>query len=93
MRFLWGTFGIQVSLIRIANIYGQGGSSLISRLLGQKDSQGVKQVSSFCFYVALATGVVLAVLMTVFYRPLLTLLGADSHTMPHAFQYYMNASA
>lgn len=77
------------ALMAFGNIYGQGGSSLISRLLGQKDGQGVKRVSSFCFYVALATGVVLAVLMTVFYRPLLTLLGADSHTMPHAFQYYI----
>lgn len=77
------------ALMAFGNIYGQGGSSLISRLLGQKDGQGVKRVSSFCFYIALATGVVLAVLMTVFYRPLLTLLGADSHTMPHAFQYYI----
>ena len=42
------------------NIYGQGGSSLISRLLGQDDREGTGRVSSFCFYVALTTGVVLA---------------------------------
>ena len=77
------------ALMAFGNIYGQGGSSLISRLLGQKDREGVKRVSSFCFYIALVTGVVLAVLMTVFNRPLLTLLGADNHTMPHAFRYYI----
>ena len=77
------------ALMAFGNIYGQGGSSLISRLLGQQDREGVKRVSSFCFYIALATGVVLAVLMTVFNRPLLTLLGADAETMPHAFEYYI----
>ena len=77
------------ALMAFGNIYGQGGSSLISRLLGQQDGEGVKRVSSFCFYIALATGVVLAVLMTVFNQPLLTLLGADADTMPHAFQYYI----
>lgn len=77
------------ALMAFGNIYGQGGSSLISRLLGQQAREGVKRVSSFCFYIALVTGVVLAVLMTVFHRPLLTLLGADNHTMPHAFRYYI----
>ena len=77
------------ALMAFGNIYGQGGSSLISRLLGKQDMEGVKRVSSFCFYIALATGVVLAVVMTVFHRPLLTLLGADADTMAHAFQYYI----
>lgn len=77
------------ALMAFGNIYGQGGSSLLSRLLGQQDEEGVKRVSSFCFYIALATGVVLAALMTAFSQPLLTLLGADADTMPHAFEYYI----
>lgn len=77
------------ALMAFGNIYGQGGSSLISRLLGMQDGEGVKRVSSFCFYIALTTGVVLAVLMTVLHRPILTLLGADPDTMPYAFQYYI----
>ena len=51
------------ALMAFGNIFGQGGSSLISRLLGQQDGEGAKRISSFCFYIALATGVVLAVLM------------------------------
>lgn len=77
------------ALMAFGNIYGQGGSSLISRLLGGQDERGVKRVSSFCFYIALVTGVALAALMTLFNRPLLILLGANADTMPHAFQYYM----
>ena len=38
-------------LMAFGNIFGQGGSSLISRLMGQKDEQGVRCVSSCCFYV------------------------------------------
>lgn len=77
------------ALMAFGNIYGQGGSSLISRMLGKQDANGVKRVSSFCFYVALVTGIVLAVAMSVFSRPILTLLGADAETMPHAFDYYI----
>lgn len=62
------------TLMAFGNIYGQGGSSLISRLLGQNNLEGTKRVSSFCFYIAIATGVVLAILMMAFCSPLLTLL-------------------
>lgn len=77
------------ALMAFGNIYGQGGSSLVSRMLGQQDLHGVKRVSSFCFYIALATGVVLALVMSLLHRPLLTLLGANAETMPYALDYYM----
>mgnify|MGYP001453061866 FL=1 len=76
------------ALMAFGNIYGQGGSSLISRLLGQDDREGTGRVSSFCFYVALTTGVVLAALMMLFRVPLLGILGATAETMPHAVAYY-----
>ena len=76
------------TLMAFGNIYGQGGSSLISRLLGQNNLEGTKRVSSFCFYIAIATGVVLAILMMAFCSPLLTLLGTDSDTFSHARNYY-----
>ena len=77
------------TLMAFGNIFGQGGSSLISRLLGQNDTESVKRVSSFCFYIALAVGIVLAVVMSVFHRPILTMLGADTATLPYAFDYYI----
>lgn len=75
-------------LMAFGNIYGQGGSSLISRLLGKEDYAAVKQVSSFCFYIAIATGVVLAVVLNIFGNPVLTLMGANEDTIIHAKSYY-----
>lgn len=76
------------TLMAFGNIYGQGGSSLISRLLGQNDLAGTRRISSFCFYIAILTGAVLAVLMMFFRHPLLTVLGATSDTLSYASQYY-----
>ena len=68
------------TVMAVGNIFAQGGSSLISRLLGKRDGEGVKRVSSFCFYTALLIGVLMGILMLVFRVPLLYLLGADEDT-------------
>lgn len=72
-------------LMAFGNIFGQGGSSLISRLLGENNAEGTARVSAFCFYIAIATG---AVLMTVFSAPILSLLGANAQTFSYARSYY-----
>lgn len=76
------------ALMAFGNIYGQGGSSLISRLLGQNDRERTERVSSFCFYISIATGAVLAVLMLLFRVLMLHLLGASAEAYPHAEAYY-----
>lgn len=76
------------ALMGFGNIFGQGGSSLISRLLGENNTAGTKRVSSFCFYGAFGTGAVLALILTAFSSQVLTLLGADADTLPHAYSYY-----
>ena len=77
------------ALMAIGNIFGQGGSSLISRMLGAGDRDGVRRVSAFCFYAAMATGAVIAVPMLLLRGPVLSLLGASSETYRHAESYYM----
>lgn len=37
-------------LLALGDIFGLGGSSLISRLLGQTEHEKSRRVSSFCFY-------------------------------------------
>ena len=76
------------ALMAFGNIFGQGGSSLVSRMLGKQDRDGVRHVSSFCFYAAIIVGAILAIMMTVFHQPLLQLLGADDETMEFAYAYY-----
>lgn len=75
-------------LMGFGNIFGQGGSSLISRLLGQNDQEKLHRVSSFCFYVSILFGLVAGIIMLAFRVPILHLLGADEDTIKYALPYF-----
>ena len=75
-------------LMAFGNIFGQGGSSLLSRLLGKKEGDGVHRVSSFCFYVAITFGLVSGIAMLLLREKILYLLGADANTVSYASPYY-----
>ena len=77
-----------MALMAVGNIFGQGGNSLISRLLGRDDRNSVRRVSSFCFWIAIASGAVIAVPMLLLRTPVLGLLGASENTFSHAEAYY-----
>ena len=76
-------------LMAVGNIFAQGGSPLIARLLGQGDRESSRRISSFCFYGAIAAGVVIAVPMLLLHRPVLGLLGASENTYEPALAYYL----
>lgn len=75
-------------LIALGDIFGLGGSSLISRLLGEKAYATSSRVSSFCLYGAVVIGVLTTILLLVFMRPILQLLGATPATYHYAQQFY-----
>lgn len=75
-------------MIALGDIFGLGGSSVISRLFGQKKDQDGKRLSVFCFYAALLCGIIVVIIMLLFRQPVLYLLGADSDTYIYASQYY-----
>jgi multidrug efflux pump len=75
-------------LMAFGNIFGQGGSSLISRYLGEKKNERASRVSSFSFYITILLGIVIAVLMMLMRTPVVRLLGADEASFPHAMDYY-----
>lgn len=76
-------------LMAMGNIFGQGGSSLVSRLLGQQDEEGVRRTSAFCFYITILVGLVMGVCMLLFRVPLLAVIGASPETFSHASDYYV----
>ena len=80
-------------MMAFGNIFGQGGASKISRLSGSGDLSATKKVSSFCFWAAVAVGVLLGGAMLLLHRPLLSLLGTTEETYPYALEYYMTMSA
>ena len=75
-------------LLAIGDIFGIGGSSVISRLLGARKEDEARKKSTFCFYTAIITGIVFTVIMLLFRSPILNLLGATEQTYIYAEQYY-----
>ena len=75
-------------MVAFGDIFALGGSSLISRLLGQRDHEKVRHISAFCLIGSILFGIVIAVIMTLFSQPILTMLGAKADTMPFAASYY-----
>lgn len=71
----------------VTNLFGIGTSSMMSRCLGRGDYEQTRNSSVFGFYGALACAVLMAVLCTVFRRPLLQILGADSETYEATARY------
>lgn len=71
----------------LSNLFGVGGGSLISRLLGQKRDKEAASVASFSFYGSLLISAVYSVLLFIFMDPFLRLLGATDNTIAYASDY------
>lgn len=74
-------------LMAFGNIFGQGGSSLVSRLLGSGLREDAKRVSAWCFWAAMAVGAAVGAGLLLFRDPFLMLLGSSPDTLPYARQY------
>ena len=75
-------------MVALGDIFGIGGSSVISRLFGQKKDHEANQVNGFCCLGAIGCGIIVTILMLLLKYPLLQLLGANEQTLPYASQYY-----
>lgn len=75
-------------MIALGDIFGIGGSSVISRLFGQKQDEEGKNVSGFCFYGTIVCGILVSLIMMIARKPILTILGTNQATLPYASQYY-----
>lgn len=74
-------------LTALGNLFGIGGSSLISRLLGSGEHKAVKQVASFSFYGGMVTTLLFSLLSLIFRVPLLQFLGASNENFVYAQSY------
>ena len=71
----------------LSNLFGVGGGSLLSRLLGEKREDDAKRVGVFSFYGSLFIASVYAFVCFLFTRPLARLLGASDNTVDYAANY------
>lgn len=75
-------------MIAFGDIFGLGGSSLISRLFGEKREEEAKRASAFCLWAAIGFGIFVTIVLLVFRTPILKLLGTDVATFEYAGEYY-----
>ena len=81
------TFPLFYSLNAIGNLFGLGGASVISRLLGSGREEKVKYVSSFSFYAIIGTALFYSIFSYIFLDKVLYILGASANTIEYARQY------
>ena len=71
----------------VGTIFGIGGTSVISRAMGEGRKEYAKKVCSFCMWGCVVIGIIMAVLLLAFMDQLLPLIGARADTFEYAKTY------
>ncbi|MCI9355656.1 MATE family efflux transporter [Thomasclavelia cocleata] len=71
----------------IGNIFGIGGTSVISRALGEGQQEYAKKVCSFCMWICIIVGVLMTFLFLIFKSNILEWIGASEYTWNFAQNY------
>lgn len=71
----------------VGMLFGIGGTSLISRMLGEGNGDKAKNTSAFCFWTGLSIGIFAMILIWIFVTPICRLIGASDDTLGYATQY------
>jgi putative MATE family efflux protein len=87
------TMPVFMIFMAFGNLFGIGGSSYISRTLGQGDKDKVKNISAFCFYGCVGIAIIAGVISLIFMTQVLKILGASENTEDFARQYMTYISA
>lgn len=76
-----------IFLTGLANLFGIGGASLISRCLGAGDSQKARQTAAFSLWTATGVSLLYGLLLALLRPVLLPAVGADEETYGFCSQY------
>lgn len=71
----------------IGMLFGIGGTSLISRTLGEKKYEKAKHISSFCFWTGLSVGIVGLILIWVLMDVICGAIGTSTETVGYVREY------
>lgn len=78
--------------VAFANMFGMGGSAVLSMALGAKNEKRARKTSSFVTYASLIVGILFAVILIVFMDPILAVFGANAETYEFAKGYTFHIS-
>ncbi len=71
----------------LSNLFGVGGGSLISRLLGEKKDKDARSVAAFAFWGTVAISALYSLVTLAFMDPLLYAIGATDTSLTYARDY------
>ncbi|MCA1387348.1 MATE family efflux transporter, partial [Bradyrhizobium sp. BRP05] len=83
------TLGLTITIVfmAIGNLFGVGGGTFITRLLGSGDKEKGKKIAGYSFYMSLTIGLLIGLVSLFFLRPIAHLLGADAATLTYTKEY------
>ncbi|WFM80926.1 MATE family efflux transporter [Streptococcus ruminicola] len=76
-------------LMAIGNLFGTGGSTLFSRLLGENNTDKTRQSSATTFWMAVIFGLLATIISVSFSGTISHLIGADHNTFAYVKQYIL----
>ncbi|MGN1351161.1 MAG: MATE family efflux transporter [Anaerovoracaceae bacterium] len=77
----------------VGTVFGLGGTSVISRALGEGRTEYAKKVSAFCMWCCVGIGILMSVTFWVFMDQILKLMGASADTWEYAKAYMQIVTA
>ena len=81
------SFPLFFLITSLGNLFGIGGGSLISRMLGARRPEEAKRISSFSFWSGIASTFIFSIVIALFMKPLLNTLGASENTLGYSRDY------
>ena len=83
---------IFILMMAFANMFGMGGSAVLSIAIGEKNEKRARNASSFVTWASVITGVVFAAVLLILMNPVLSLFGANAETYEFAKGYTFHIS-
>lgn len=80
-------FGLMAIIQAVGFMFGHGGGSVISRKLGEKDTEQATRIASTSFFLCVISGILIEVFGLIFLTPLMKLLGSTDTILPYAKEY------
>jgi len=80
-------FPIQMIIMAIAQLFGMGAASMVSRSLGKKNYDSASNIAANSFIASFALGIFAAIAVFIFLNPILRVFGATENILPFARDY------
>lgn len=75
--------------LAIGSLFGSGGGALLPKLLALERREEASRVAAYCIRLSVGVAALFSLLMLLFMRPMLTLLGAGANTYAHSRIYVL----